>query len=487
MSKFIIFLGFFLTLLGNASMSFSQPQLVSVSVDTSLLATSPGRVKIVWKPDSLLVIDNYEVFYRESDNQYRSLSGILPSTFTGFIHTEAHADEHPESYKLSYKVSGSQDGILSDPHQTIYLTNTPDYTKCDTTFHLVWTTYVGWPVKSYFIYGRTSNGAYQQLGSTSDTTWNFQAIAKTTWYFYVVAENANDTKVHSMSNLASGFSDVLVDPNPDLSDITNVTFNGSVVSITSQFDASADISQISLQVANQEQGPFTNLTSADFSGVGTISLTDGAHSDNQPLFYRMVFNNSCERIVDSTNVVQPIKLLGEVNDNLVSLTWNQSYISGTEKYTVYLSVDGSAPVQIASIHEVKNMDYNIDQFGDVTSEQFCFQVRSIEINGFTSQSDEYCMLRQPKVDMPNAFTPNGDGRNDEIVPEIQNADISEYQFIMYDRYGERVFESKNKNIAWDGKYGGKMVGEGGYLYHLKFKTRHNRTFEKSGSISVLFP
>ncbi len=89
--------------------------------------------------------------------------------------------------------------------------------------------------------------------------------------------------------------------------------------------------------------------------------------------------------------------------------------------------------------------------------------------------------------MPTAFTPNGDGLNETIGPEIEYADISEYLYIVYDRYGGKMFETKSYEMRWDGKAGSKSVSEGAYLYYLKFSTSRGQKYEKSGTINLIYP
>ena len=60
--------------------------------------------------------------------------------------------------------------------------------------------------------------------------------------------------------------------------------------------------------------------------------------------------------------------------------------------------------------------------------------------------------------MANAFTPNNDGYNDDIKPQLNGAEA--YQINIYDRWGKLVFSSKDPNEAWDGN----GVSEGVYNY-----------------------
>jgi gliding motility-associated-like protein len=86
--------------------------------------------------------------------------------------------------------------------------------------------------------------------------------------------------------------------------------------------------------------------------------------------------------------------------------------------------------------------------------------------------------------MPNAFSPNGDGKNDEY--EFTPLGIDEFVSIsIYNRWGERVFESSSKEYKWDGNYyWGKKAEIGVYVYRIEYICEGETTIE-SGTISLL--
>jgi gliding motility-associated-like protein len=77
---------------------------------------------------------------------------------------------------------------------------------------------------------------------------------------------------------------------------------------------------------------------------------------------------------------------------------------------------------------------------------------------------------------PNAFTPNGDGINDTFFPEGVGIDLEtgNFTFLVFDRWGEVIFESNSKNVPWDGiahKKGGKKVVQSGvYVWKIIART-----------------
>lgn len=70
--------------------------------------------------------------------------------------------------------------------------------------------------------------------------------------------------------------------------------------------------------------------------------------------------------------------------------------------------------------------------------------------------------------MPNAFTPNDDGTN-EFYPGNNYSDPgSDYMIRLYNRWGEKVFESETPSVQWDGTYKGEPVPQDVYVFYVKY-------------------
>jgi gliding motility-associated-like protein len=71
------------------------------------------------------------------------------------------------------------------------------------------------------------------------------------------------------------------------------------------------------------------------------------------------------------------------------------------------------------------------------------------------------------LEVPNAFTPNGDGYNDELCLYGWNDCVGEFVIFIYDRWGEKVFESTDPDFCWDGVYKGKLLDPAVFVYFIK--------------------
>lgn len=89
----------------------------------------------------------------------------------------------------------------------------------------------------------------------------------------------------------------------------------------------------------------------------------------------------------------------------------------------------------------------------------------------------------PLLSVPNAFTPNNDGKNDCFgISRWGYTSIQE--FSIYNRWGQRVFQTKNVNDCWDGKIKGVLQPSGGYSYVIRLQTNCGE-IKRTGTILLI--
>jgi gliding motility-associated-like protein len=102
-------------------------------------------------------------------------------------------------------------------------------------------------------------------------------------------------------------------------------------------------------------------------------------------------------------------------------------------------------------------------------------------------SDTSCHAVQalitPLFDVPNAFSPNGDGVNDKIF--VKGFGIGNMQWKIYNRWGTLVFQSSSKNTGWNGFYNGNIQPQDVYHYILEVKMTDGSRYTKKGDITLL--
>ena len=100
-----------------------------------------------------------------------------------------------------------------------------------------------------------------------------------------------------------------------------------------------------------------------------------------------------------------------------------------------------------------------------------------------SESNEIELVLPLRVYLPTAFTPNGDGLNDEFGAVGEG--IDEYKLVVFNRWGEVIFTSNNLSSKWDGKYKGKAVPFGSYNYQLLAQGKEIGEVNKTGRVTVI--
>jgi gliding motility-associated-like protein len=90
-----------------------------------------------------------------------------------------------------------------------------------------------------------------------------------------------------------------------------------------------------------------------------------------------------------------------------------------------------------------------------------------------------------QLNLPNAFTPNGDGRNDNFRP-LHVCDLTDFEMNIYDRYGDLVFRSLNADEAWDGTYRGIKAPGGTYVWMVHyFSTATKQPVMRKGTVMLI--
>ena len=100
-----------------------------------------------------------------------------------------------------------------------------------------------------------------------------------------------------------------------------------------------------------------------------------------------------------------------------------------------------------------------------------------------SASVQITINGEPPIYVPNAFTPNGDGIND--VWYVYGTGIKDIKAMIFDRWGEKVFESDDQSQGWDGTFRGQIQPPGVFVYLVNVVYLDGTTDSKQGSLSLI--
>jgi gliding motility-associated-like protein len=85
--------------------------------------------------------------------------------------------------------------------------------------------------------------------------------------------------------------------------------------------------------------------------------------------------------------------------------------------------------------------------------------------------------------VPNAFTPNNDGTNDVLY--VRGICLQSLTFMVFNRWGEKVFETDDQKVGWDGTYKDEQLNTGVFVYRLEGKTFDGKGFSAKGNITLI--
>ena len=89
------------------------------------------------------------------------------------------------------------------------------------------------------------------------------------------------------------------------------------------------------------------------------------------------------------------------------------------------------------------------------------------------------------LQLPNAFTPNGDGQNEVFLPMHKGCTFRTYSLKIFSRWGEKLFESADPEFGWNGEVQGRPVPEGVFVFMLYAVDSFGKPHRISGSLTVL--
>lgn len=124
----------------------------------------------------------------------------------------------------------------------------------------------------------------------------------------------------------------------------------------------------------------------------------------------------------------------------------------------------------------------VHQFDSTAQNNVCL----VALNAFGC-SDVVCQIVEsqvtPLLDVPKAFSPNMDGKNDILY--VRGYGISKMDFRIYNRWGELVFRSSNPANGWDGTFKGRIQPMDAYAYTLEAEFSDGQKLSKKGDVTLL--
>jgi gliding motility-associated-like protein len=113
-------------------------------------------------------------------------------------------------------------------------------------------------------------------------------------------------------------------------------------------------------------------------------------------------------------------------------------------------------------------------------------ILTLQLSTIWSQTHDWTFASECEFLVPNAFTPNHDGVNDEFFVKTPNhCQVRDFRLEVYDAYGRLVFKTKDIKGRWDGTYDGFPLAAGTYFWKLTGAFEGGNTVQKSGTVLVI--
>lgn len=161
---------------------------------------------------------------------------------------------------------------------------------------------------------------------------------------------------------------------------------------------------------------------------------------------------SCARAVDNVPPCSPtLSANADCIEGTIQLSWNipsGHCAADISKYILLKKNTDSEPFFIVDTLYGKNSQSF--SFSDLVDIAGCYAVRAIDSSlNVSPLIDSLCLDNCPEFELPNIFTPNGDGVND-FFKAIRVRQIQKIDLVVFDRWGTKIFHTQDPYFRWDG-------------------------------------
>jgi gliding motility-associated-like protein len=307
--------------------------------------------------------------------------------------------------------------------------------------------------------------------SSSSTLTGISAGNTLTWNGGALANATNPSTVN-----ASG-TYTLTATNPSNGCVTNTTVsvNSNITLPTLTAGSPATISCIT----NTTQVTGSSLTAGvtySWSGAGiTAGATTSSATVNAAGVYSLTVTSSSTGCSNTTTVLVSASPspTASVSSDVTIFSGASTTLTAGGGGTYVWNNGPTTSSQVVSPKETTNYCVTVTDGAGCTNQK-CVLV-TVELSCYTN--DEY--------ETPTAFTPNNDGMNDQFSLQGWDECTTSFFITIYDRWGEKIFESEDVNFNWDGSYKGKALGSAVFVYYIKADILKVGTINKKGNITLI--
>lgn len=133
----------------------------------------------------------------------------------------------------------------------------------------------------------------------------------------------------------------------------------------------------------------------------------------------------------------------------------------------------------------EDTEYDFVQSGTFTIELLVSFVQGTDTLQYAMDEPFAVSISESKLEVPNAFTPNGDGVNDVFRVKEGYQSIVTFHAAVFSRWGKKLYEWDDPAGGWDGRSGGHEMPDGGYYLHIEARGADGHKYNIKKVINLL--
>lgn len=469
----------------------TDPVLDNISIDPI------GHPVISWTSSSSIDVAGYEIQQLLPSGVWQII-GFANQPLTNFIADTLDACNRVKTFAILTvdKCDTRSTGEVTKkaPLNTIKI-GPLNINECKGTAMLTWNPYnnMNPSLGGYQIFRKEGVKPETLIGSTSPgvTTYtDTQGFISGVTYGYKVQAVSNDGTKTSTSCLK-----VFTSARPPRTDVLSLNYatviNSQYVEMRIRFSPPGTVKTIRVLRSLTANGNFETINSFSPGKQDTIINDKTAEVDQRSYYYKIEAIDECDITITST-IARTIFLTCQPNnDESNSLSWNayEGWRSGIYNYEVYRKVNDD-PFNLIDTVSAETTTYTdlppaSQQGGDIISYYVMASEGSIIVHSTPGHSVSNIVkaIRPPQVMMPNAIAPHG--INNKFGPKMKYVANSGYQMLIFNKWGQQIFDSPDPTIGWDGKFKGEYAPFDIYFYHLRYSSLTGDSFTKTGSLILI--
>ena len=194
-----------------------------------------------------------------------------------------------------------------------------------------------------------------------------------------------------------------------------------------------------------------------------------------------LYRTSAGEEIDDASDAQSAPLEGHFTSNVQDL----GEYSVRYEWRVYREGEKNSPI-LNRFDE--NLDYTFTESGTFYVQFYATFVHGNDTITYPAEGEAnpfVVSISESKLEMPNAFSPNGDGYNDIYKAKDGYQSIVSFEATIFNRWGQKIYSWNNIDGGWDGKFHGSVVKDGVYYVLVKAKGADGKDYTIRRDVNVL--